>query len=136
VQFTKKSLIGVLVALALIACQRAPAAATATPPTATPTSVPSTPTSADRTLTETPQPLLDGSGAPRPPDVVSEVPRITPQELKDLLSSARNVVVIDTRSRDEYEAAHIRGAINVPYEQVELVAPQLPRAAKIALYCA
>jgi hypothetical protein len=136
VQFAKKSLLAVLVALALIACQRAPAAATVTLPTATPTNVPSTPTLADRTPTATPLPLLDRSVAPGSPSVASEVPRITPEELKDLLYSARYVVVIDTRAPDDYEAAHVRGAINVPYDQVEFVAPQLPRTAKIVLYCA
>lgn len=82
------------------------------------------------------QPTIEREDRARPPTVASEVPRITIDELKTMLSSARYVVVIDTRDRESYEAAHIRGAINVPYEEVELVAPQLPKSAKIVLYCA
>jgi rhodanese-related sulfurtransferase len=68
--------------------------------------------------------------------VAPEVPRITIDELKAMLSSARNVLVIDTRDPDAFETAHIRGAINIPYSQVAVVAPQLPKSAKIVLYCA
>jgi rhodanese-related sulfurtransferase len=53
-----------------------------------------------------------------------------------MLSLARNVLVLDTRTPDAYKVAHIRGARNIPYDQVELVAPQLPRSAKIVFYCA
>jgi rhodanese-related sulfurtransferase len=68
--------------------------------------------------------------------VAPEVPRITIDELKATLASARNVLVIDTRDPGAYETAHIRGAINIPYSQVAVTAPQLPRSAKIVFYCA
>jgi rhodanese-related sulfurtransferase len=68
--------------------------------------------------------------------VAPEIPRITIDELKALLSSARNVIVIDTRDPNAYQRAHIRGAINIPYDRVAAVAPQLRRNAKIVLYCA
>jgi rhodanese-related sulfurtransferase len=64
------------------------------------------------------------------------VPRITPQELKSLLTSARRVVVVDTRDRDEYGAAHIRGALNIPYAEVEERYQELPKTTKIVFYCA
>lgn len=125
---TRKRLLWVLVLLALIGCQRAQAAST---------EVTASPTRAEVTPTPTPLPLLKtSSGEPTPYAVAPEVPRITPEELKALLSSPRNVLVIDTRGRDAYEAAHIRGALNIPYDQVESVAPQLSRSAKIVFYCA
>ena len=61
---------------------------------------------------------------------------VTPQELKSLLTSARNVAVVDTRDRDEYGAARIRGALNIPYDEVEARYQELPRNTKIVFYCA
>lgn len=124
-RLVKQSLFGVLVALALIGCQRTLPSPTKAPPT--PTQAPPTPT---------PRPLINGDSGQVPTMVASEVPRITIDELKAMLSSARNVLVIDTRDPKTYATAHIRGAINVPYNQVEAIAPQLPRNAKIVLYCA
>ena len=135
-RLSKQSLLWVLVALALIGCQRAPATLTETAPL---TKTPLGPTKAPPpAVTPTPTPLssADANSGPASTLVASEVPRITIDELKAMLSSARNVRVIDTRDPAAYETAHIRGAINIPYSQIEVVAPQLPRNAKIVLYCA
>ena len=61
---------------------------------------------------------------------------MTPQELKALLTSARKIVVIDTRGRQDYDAGHIPGALNMLYSEVETRYRELPRNAKIVLYCA
>jgi len=42
---------------------------------------------------------------------------ITPKELEQYLDQ-QNVVIIDLRASDEYVAKHIKGAINIPYEQL------------------
>ena len=125
-----------LVALALIGCQRAPTTPTAAPPPPTPRKVAPSPTPVEVAPTPTPLPLINENDGQTQYAVAPQVPRITPDELKSLLSSARNVLVIDTRGNDAYEAAHIRGALNIPYDQVEFVAPQLSRSAKLIFYCA
>jgi hypothetical protein len=84
----------------------------------------------------TPPPALKTSDGRTLPAVVSEVPRIAPQELQSLLASARNVVIIDLRDRESYSAGHIPGAIHMLYSEVETRYRQLPRTAKIVLYCA
>jgi hypothetical protein len=129
----RQTLLWVLVGLALIGCQRAPAPSTETVP---PTKAPPTPTKTLQAPTPTPLPLINGNSEQVPTLVAPEVPRITIDELKAMLSSARNVLVIDTRDPDAYETAHIRGAINVSYSKVEAIAPQLSRSAKIVFYCA
>ena len=134
-RLTKLGLFWALVALALIGCQRAPATPTAAPPP-TPTRVAPSPTPVEVAPTPTPLPLINENDGQTQYAVAPGVPRITPDELKSLLSSARNVLVIDTRGHDAYEAAHIRGAVSIPYDQVELVAPQLSRSAKLVFYCA
>jgi len=46
---------------------------------------------------------------------------IAPQELEDLLSTAAPVLILDVRSREEFEGpqGHIPGAINVPLDALE-----------------
>ena len=63
---------------------------------------------------------LQGSGTdpssapiPSPPDI----PRISTGEVKALLDAGSNMVIVDTRSREEYERAHIAGAISIPLEE-------------------
>jgi hypothetical protein len=79
-------------------------------------------------------PVMDNGRAR--PVVASQVPRITPQELQALMASARNVILIDTRSNEGYVAGHIPGAINMLESEVQAHYQGLPRNAKIVLYCA
>ena len=132
----KKSLLLMLVVLALIACRRAPAAPTEGAPSPTRAQAEPTATASPAPTKAVPSPTPVLNTKPSRPVSASEVPRITVDELKALLSSARNVVVVDTRGRDAYAAAHIRGALDIPYDQVEAAAPQLSRSAKIVFYCA
>jgi predicted sulfurtransferase len=44
-----------------------------------------------------------------------DAPRISQQDFKKLLA-ARNVVVVDTRVEDVYDAGHIAGALRLPLE--------------------
>jgi 3-mercaptopyruvate sulfurtransferase SseA len=105
-----------LVAAALVACQAGP--------TPTPDAVP------------TPTVTQLASEVGTLPQTREEVPRITPDELRDLLASPRKIVVIDSRSRAEYEAGHIRGAISMPSAEVDTRYRELPRGTKIVFYCA
>jgi hypothetical protein len=132
----KRSLMGMLIALTLIACQRAPSNPSAATPPPTPTQALALPTPSQVHSSPTPPPLLKADCGQSRPVVASQVPRITPSELKSMLSSARNVVVVYVRGRDAYLAAHIRGALDIPYDQVEAAAPTLSRTAKIVIYCA
>jgi rhodanese-related sulfurtransferase len=46
-----------------------------------------------------------------------------------------DVVVLDVRPRTEYEAGHIRGARNVPHEELDARLRELPADAEIVAYC-
>jgi len=46
-----------------------------------------------------------------------------------------DVVLLDLRPRDEYEAAHIPGAISIPLEDLEEHLALLPTEAEIVAYC-
>jgi rhodanese-related sulfurtransferase/DNA-binding transcriptional ArsR family regulator len=62
---------------------------------------------------------------------------LTPVKHKELLSLVRagEATVIDVRPSDEYEAGHIRGAINVPLEELPKRLAELPRKQQVVAYC-
>lgn len=103
--------------LLLIACQPAPAAiGPVLPKTASTSSV-------------APVPLRT------PPTEVNDVPRMTPGELAALLEADAEVVVVDTRDRDDYELGHIPGAVVVDDAEAPAFFQTLDADVKIVLYC-
>jgi|SRR5690625_3745802 len=46
-----------------------------------------------------------------------------------------NVVFLDLRPRDEYEAGHIEGAVSVPMEKLNAYLQELPRDQEVIAYC-
>jgi rhodanese-related sulfurtransferase len=47
---------------------------------------------------------------------------------------ARRVLLIDVRSRPEYQARHIKGALSVPLNEIEQRAGEIPRQGLVVLY--
>jgi 3-mercaptopyruvate sulfurtransferase SseA len=70
------------------------------------------------------------------PTAAEQVPRIEPQDLKALLDEEKEVVVVDTRRLGSYEASHIPGSISIPLAEMETRYQELPKDARIILYCA
>ena len=72
-----------------------------------------------------------------------DAPRVSMQEFKKLLAS-KNVVVVDTRNPDEFNAGHMAGALFLPLEgrmtwpeEYEPVVKQLIATKKpVVTYCA
>ena len=62
---------------------------------------------------------------------------ITREELRRDLE-AGNATVVEALPQTYYDDAHLPGAINLPHEQVEDLAPQLlpSKSAKLVVYCA
>ncbi|MBN2909585.1 metalloregulator ArsR/SmtB family transcription factor [Polycladomyces sp. WAk] len=55
-------------------------------------------------------------------------------ELKSRLQN-EDLVLIDVRPREEYEFAHIPGALSIPVKELEQHLSRLPRDKKIVAYC-
>ncbi len=47
----------------------------------------------------------------------------------------RNVLIIDLRDKEEFDAGHIPTAINIPYEDLEYKKKQLSRNLLLIFYC-
>ena len=57
-------------------------------------------------------------------------------DLKVALAAGENTVVIDARSPEAYQKAHIPGAINLPHRQMnEETSKHLDRSALVVVYC-
>jgi 3-mercaptopyruvate sulfurtransferase SseA len=55
-------------------------------------------------------------------------------ELNALLQKGTKVSIVDVRSRQEYLTRHIKGAVSVPLDTVELRAGEIPRQGLVVLY--
>jgi rhodanese-related sulfurtransferase len=62
---------------------------------------------------------------------------ITPVELMAEIDAGKAPVVVDVRSRAEYDAGHVPGALHVPFWQVSAHASSLPRDREtpLVVYC-
>jgi 3-mercaptopyruvate sulfurtransferase SseA len=73
-----------------------------------------------------------------PPAAVSgapvAVPFITVADLHALLVQGTAPVLVDVRSREEYEARYIPGASSIPLTEITQRAPEIPRGPLVVLY--
>ena len=62
---------------------------------------------------------------------------LEPVEREALLKAVRKgqVMVLDVRPREEFETAHLRGAMSMPLKELEKRISELPKKQKIAAYC-
>jgi predicted sulfurtransferase len=67
-------------------------------------------------------------------DAADNAPRITAEEVKRLAEKGE-VVLIDTRGKDAYDAEHAQGALSVPLTELESRLADLPKDKLIAAYC-
>jgi rhodanese-related sulfurtransferase len=81
------------------------------------------------------------SAAPKDEVVLPNIPRVTAEELKQMIDKGADFVTLDARDSASYEAGHIKGAVNIYYDptadptdrQMMLIA--LPMDKLIVTYC-
>ncbi|HEV1991712.1 MAG TPA: metalloregulator ArsR/SmtB family transcription factor [Candidatus Dormibacteraeota bacterium] len=60
---------------------------------------------------------------------------ISADELLARLKAGEALVMVDVRPTEEYQAAHVPGAVSIPLEQLEQRLRELPRDREIVAYC-
>jgi rhodanese-related sulfurtransferase len=65
-----------------------------------------------------------------------EIQRIKPEELKKLIDSKADIVVVDNQPKAAYDIEHIPGAMNFPWASQIKGPVNLPRNKVLILYCA
>lgn len=68
---------------------------------------------------------------------MGEVRRITRDELKERLDNGDAITVVEALGPMYYEDAHIPGALNLPHDEVDELAPKLlpDKDAAVVVYC-
>jgi len=70
-----------------------------------------------------------------------EIPRITAEELKQMIDKGADLVAVDVRDSGSYEAGHIKGAINIYYDPTsdpmdrQMMLLALPMDKLVVTYC-
>lgn len=55
--------------------------------------------------------------------------------VKKVKESKGDFVLLDTRGREAYEQGHIPGALCLPPDEIDALAPQLPKDRELVTYC-
>ena len=58
----------------------------------------------------------------------------TPAETEAMIASGPSAVVLDVRSAEEYQAGHVPGAINIPYDDIEALS-RVSHDQEVIVYC-
>ena len=61
---------------------------------------------------------------------------ISVQQLAYLLDGELTFTLLDVREQREYEAGHLLGAVNLPYERLDEVEAEIPKDRPVVIYCA
>ena len=64
-----------------------------------------------------------------------EITRVSAAEIKAKLDKRANIVIVDTRAREEYQQTRIAGAISIPLEDISGRHGELRRYDEIITYC-
>jgi rhodanese-related sulfurtransferase len=70
-------------------------------------------------------------------DALAQLSNIDAEQVRSLMAGKRKVTLVDTRTVEEYQQAHIPGAINIMPEQIQSSKARLPKdkTAPIIFYC-
>ena len=68
---------------------------------------------------------------------MAQYPVINAEETRSWMTGSKKVVLIDTRTHEEYQQAHLPGAISIPAERMKTEAAKLPRnkTTPLIFYC-
>jgi len=80
--------------------------------------------------------LREPSTTPIVADREFDAPRINLVQVKEKLDAGADMVIVDVRSKEDFDAGHIPGAVSIPWEQdMEARYVELPRDKEIITYC-
>lgn len=71
----------------------------------------------------------------QPEQSLESAKRIGREEAMKLVA-AKKAVYVDVRSRESYDAEHIKGAISIPLSEIVTRVTEVPRGKMIITYCA
>ena len=80
--------------------------------------------------------LREPSTTPTVADREFNASRINMEQLKEKLDAGADIVIVDVRSKEDFDEGHIPGAVSIPWQQeMEARYTELPRDKEIITYC-
>ena len=80
--------------------------------------------------------LWEPSTPPTVADRGFDVPRINLGQVKEKLDAGADIVIVDVRSKEDFDEGHISGAVSIPWQQeIEARYTELPRDKEVIIYC-
>ena len=64
---------------------------------------------------------------------VHSIPNVQHDEIATIIESG-NYIIVDVRTKEEYDESHVKGAINIPYDQID-ENTNLDKTKTIMVYC-
>ena len=64
---------------------------------------------------------------------VHSIPNVQHDEIATIIESG-NYIIVDVRTKEEYDESHVKGAINIPYDQIDENI-NLDKTKTIMVYC-
>ena len=72
------------------------------------------------------------AGTPLPP---VDVPAVAAGDLAAQLKSGKHPFILDLRDAQEFNAYHLKGAVNIPLDEVEKRLREIPKAGEVVIAC-
>lgn len=66
----------------------------------------------------------------------TEVKNISARQARELIDSNRDVFILDVRTKEEHDEAHIKGANLIPIQELEANLNKIPKDKKVIVHCA
>jgi rhodanese-related sulfurtransferase len=68
-------------------------------------------------------------------DEGDDIEELTKEELWKRIRRKDNLVVLDVRPQEEYDAGHLPGALSIPLDELKKRVKELPKSKQIVAYC-
>jgi rhodanese-related sulfurtransferase len=74
------------------------------------------------------------AGNPNSPVDQAKVTYVASEELKAKMDTERNLLIVDLRNKEKFAEGHLKGAVNIPLDDLERERNRIPLGKKAALY--
>jgi len=64
-----------------------------------------------------------------------DLQNMKPQDLQSLIADGKQILILDVRQKNEYDAGHIDGAVLIPLQALSDRLAELPKDKQIVVYC-
>ena len=68
-------------------------------------------------------------------NIVAEIKSISPEEVYEIIKNSEDYLIVDVRTKEEYDSGHIEGALLLPVQELEVRLDELLMDKPIIVYC-